>query len=57
MANVKIISIFIIVSSCATGIIAQESVQQAWIKHYQSGLESNFDYAVGIALDNDGRRQ
>lgn len=54
MVNVKIVSIFIIVSSCATGIIAQDSVKQAWINHYESGLVRNFDYAVEIAIDKDG---
>jgi hypothetical protein len=54
MVNIKIISFFIIVSSYATGIIAQGTIQQAWINHYQSKVEKNFDYGVEIAIDKDG---
>jgi len=54
MVNTKIVSVFIMVSSCATGIIAQGTIQQAWINYYQSWVEKNFDYGVEMAVDEDG---
>lgn len=44
----------LILTACRSSLHAQNRVQEAWVRHYSSGLVPGAEYATAIAVDKSG---